>query len=126
MPYSDAKLAQMARRRDEIDEEIKKLKGRKEKLDGAILKELTRRGTKSVDTAGIKITLVRNENVVYDYDGLGRDIPKPMLRRIQKTEVDKSKLAELITSGRIDSALVARHSEVVLSSPYIRTSKGNS
>lgn len=122
MPYSDAKLAELARRHDVLDEEIKALKRRKDKVDKAILGEMERRGTKTLTTGGVTITYVAAENVRYDYDGLATQLTKRLADKIRKREVDKQELAILVTSGTIDSVLVASHTSVTVSAPYVKVS----
>lgn len=122
MPYSDMKLAQMGRRREELGEQIKALKERQALIDGKILAELERRDTRTLETGGVKLTAVRNENVSYDFDGLVDDLGPAKAKKIQKREVDKKLLAEQVQAGKIDGALVARNSSVTFSAPYLRVS----
>lgn len=122
MPYSDAKLATMARRSSDLNDEIKRIKERKAKVDQAIIGEMERRGTKTLTTGGVTITYVAAENVGYNYDELAEELPKRLADKIRKREVDKQQLAILVTSGKIDSVLVAAHTSVTISAPYIKVS----
>lgn len=119
MPLSDLKLRELAVKADEVDQHIKELKKRKEKLQSRIIRELDRRGTRMIEINGVKITRVSNPITTYDWRALVRTIGKERARRIQAKQPDKAALAREVQAGRIAAEDVAACSSTAYSKPWV-------
>jgi len=112
------------------------------------LKTLTARGSST------RITVVQNERVEYDENGLYRAlrpvqrrmafdthvnlnglspetrkaliaaVPRDELKAVTTHSLNVENLSSTVQAGKIDAKLVAEHSEVVKDSPYVRISQG--
>jgi hypothetical protein len=135
-----------------IENEGKKKASKAQKL---ITDELIRRKTKALENEGTKITLVQNESVVYDGDGLWDDltpkqrrlafdedvnlnglsvetrkkireiIPKEELAAVTTRRLNVDNLSVAVQEDKIDAKTVAKRASIVKSAPYIRVSHGS-
>lgn len=118
----DAELAENGKKYKSAQRREATAKKAKEDLRDLIKPELVARGTRSLETNGVKITHVTPEEVVYNWDKLRKRLSKKQLRRIQVDAVDRQKLAEAIEDGIVDAADVEQCSEIVQKSGYINVS----
>lgn len=101
-----------------------------------------------------RITVVQNEGIEYDADGMYRDltpvqrrlafdrninfnalpaetrkkilevVPKDELKAVTTRSLNVERLSQAVQDNKIDGKVVAKHSEIVKSAPYIRISHG--
>ena|SRR3982751_2378019 len=126
MPMSDRTLARLALQVKDARQAEQDNKALKDEKTREVVTELDRRGTRKLSTGSganeVTITKVVQTETVYDWAALAEALPVRVMRSIQKQQVDPTKLAEAVQDGRIDSALVARCSEVMEKTPYVLVS----
>jgi molybdopterin biosynthesis enzyme MoaB len=119
MPMTDARIAQLAKKYRELNAEEKEAKRKKVAIAEKLIAELNRRNTRVIETGGVKVTKVTPEEVRYHFDKIIETFGAAKARRVQKEEVDKDKLAELMTNGVLDPAKVAQCSYLFEKSSYL-------
>jgi polynucleotide 5'-kinase involved in rRNA processing len=122
MALSDRKLAELAEEHATLKARIRSLEERATKRQEAIIKELQRRGTKAIETADVRITVVQGETVRYDTDALRDTLSPAKFRLITTPTVDKTKLSRAVQAGKVDLDTVNECATVTLNKPYIRVS----
>lgn len=122
MALSDRKLNELAKKHMELKSREAKAKADALKIQGRIVKELKRRGTKALETEDVRITVVAPEQVEYDPEELQASLSPSKFRKITERVINKTALSREVQAGRIDGELVAKCSKVNYKSPYIRVS----
>lgn len=125
---SDARLAEMYQRREELRERAGKLTAKADDISDRIVAELQRRGTDTFTNGGQRVTLVSPESVSTDYAELQTILRRSakgraILARVEKTVVDGKAVAGEVLAGNIAPSIVARVSTINKSKPYLRGSK---
>lgn len=99
---SDAELIQLSKRYKARKARADDEKEKADKLKARIVKELERRGTKTVVHGGVQVTRVARTHTEYDYDQLAERLPASTMRKIQVRRVDKDALGSLVQRGKVN------------------------
>lgn len=119
MPYSDAKLATLAKKREVLDDEVKELKKKIAALDGKIIPEMQRRGTRMFESNGVKVTLTEGSTKSFDWEEFVAEVGPTKARKVQKDDLDAAKAAREVQAGRLTVADIERHTTYTPKAPYI-------
>lgn len=119
MSLTDAQMALKAKKIKRLGDRIDQLTQLQKGLKGEVLQEMERRGTRGIETHGMRITYVAPESVVYNEAALRRRL-KTKFASICKMVIDKDKLSAAVQEGKISPATVDACSEVVPGTPYVR------
>lgn len=117
-PIKDKKLVEMAKARETLRLRKKDLESEIEKLDKPILAELARRGTKSIEAAGVKVTKVEQPWTSYSYEILKQVLGKKA-GRYRKKEVDVTALSQAIQAGEVPASVLEEITLTGLKAPYV-------
>lgn len=101
---STRKLIRLAREHHEAHEQEKDGKARKETLRDRIIPELKRRGTKSLDALGWKVTHVEQKETHYDVDKAREILTARQFRAITEPRIT----ADLVNAALADKVITAR------------------
>lgn len=74
------------------------------------------------DGSQYRITMTSSERVTFNEDGLKKSLGADLWKTIVKSKIDSTLLSKAIRKGAIDPTVVAQHSTIKKSSPYIRLS----
>lgn len=123
---TDTRLSELALRHKELKAKEAKFKADAERIQGKIIKELKRRGTKAIEHEGaksiVRVTVVTQDQVYIDFGKLKSRLKPSQVRKVTKEELDTSALQQLVQSGKVSPAIVAACSEVTPKKPYIQVS----
>lgn len=129
MALSTRKIFELWEQREKAKKKISELNEYVTKRDDAIKAELERRGLKAIESAETnqRITYVQNETVVYIEPEIRKLLARSpkgraVLKRAEKTVLDMKAIAAEAQAGNISPDIIAKASEIKLSSPYL---KGN-
>lgn len=123
MALTDARLAKLAQEYRELKERAARLTKSAEKRSKKIVDEMERRGTKSIDHTGTRVTVVQNESLKYDEEGLLLALPPRVRKKVTTAALDRSKLAQAQQEGLVPDEILEEHSSVVYSKAYIRVTE---
>lgn len=99
----DERLEQLARDYKKLQTEIKDLESEADGIKRKLVAEMERRKSKGVEfQAGVRITLVKPEEVYYDPDRLREAIGARVWQRVTNRVIDKDKLAAAVQEGKVD------------------------
>lgn len=119
MALSDRKLARLGREYDVLHQQIKSLEEQKRAISQKVIAELDRRGTKAIEADGVRVSVVRQQSVVYNTD-MAKEVLGPRLfKKVQKVVVDPGALAAAQQAGDVSVEQVAEFSSLVPKSAYI-------
>lgn len=123
---TDSRLAELAQRHKELKAKEAKFKADAEKIQGKVIKEMTRRGTKAIEHQGskeiVRVTVVQQESVDIDFEKLKHRLKPNHARKVTKEVLDIAALQQLVQSGKVSPATVAACSEVTPKKPYMLVS----
>jgi len=94
------------------------------RLQEALLKYAETTESKTLSSKRHKATVVTSERVTYNNATLKKALGAKLWNRIKREQVDSSKLKSLVSGGLIDPVIVAQHTEITQSKPYLRISGG--
>jgi len=92
------------------------------RLQAALLKYAETTESKTLSSKHHKATVVTSERVTYNNSTLKKALGVKLWNRIKREQVDSSKLKSLVSGGLIDPVIVAQHTEITQSKPYLRIS----
>lgn len=119
MALTDARLAQLGKRYNELKDEESDIKIKKRKITDKVIAEFDRRNTRLLESGGVKLTKVAPEEVQYDYDALEEALGAAKAAKLRPRTVDKTALADMIASGKVDPVVVAQCTQVKQKAAYI-------
>lgn len=106
--------------KEQADERIKE-------AQDAITEYLAEHGQKSMsgmsDGKRFNATVVTTERVTFNESSLKKALGAKLWKTVTVSKIDSALLKRGISSGQIDPIIVAQHSEVKKSAPYIRLSE---
>lgn len=113
----DAQLAELAAEYKKMQDRIKQLESRKDRIKARLLAEMERRDTTGIITGGVKITYVKQTYVEYDEVRLKRALG-PLWKNATKQVLDKDALAAVVMSGKVDVAKIEKCATEKSKAPY--------
>lgn len=118
-PLTDARIADLGRRRDELKQQIAPLEQSVKDIDAELLAEFARRGTKSIDHAGVTVTRKASTRSRWLVD-VAKTILRPgIFRSVSRTELDGDAVKAAHRAGRITDDQLAAIRVQNESAPYI-------
>lgn len=118
MALTDRRVVQLAKQKKQAQQERDDAEARKKELDGKLCAELTRRGTKTLEAGGVKVTHVQQFRTVYDYEAFAAELTPRVLHSLKPDTIDATKLAQAIAAGKVDPLFAAQHSREVPTADY--------
>lgn len=115
----DSRIAELAKKRTELSAKNKKLVARLNKIEAKLLKEMQKRRTKSIETHGVKVTMVQQERVAYNKDRFEEILNATVFESILSSSLDYSKIQGQVQHGNITAEDLAVCSVVNTSKPYL-------
>ncbi len=91
-------------------------------IQAQLVKIAERDELKTIEGSTIRATVVTSERIVYNERLLKKALGAKLWNAIRTEKVDPSKLKKELTSGAIDPVIVAQHSMITKSKPYLRLS----
>lgn len=116
---SDSTLAKWGRAYKEAKAREAAAKADAEEMAGKVIPVLTERGTKALETAGVRINKVAGEQTEYDYDAMQEVLGKRRYQKATKRVVNTDALASMLNAGEITQEELARFATVTPKKPYI-------
>jgi hypothetical protein len=122
---SDARIAQLGREHKRLKDEIAKLQARVDRITDKVVTEYDRRGTRQLESHGVKVLMVAPDMSWYDYDETAEVLTPRQLNQVKPDRIDRDKLAELVaTNPRVDTALLAGCLHSRRKKPYLSVTVG--
>lgn len=120
---TDKRLTELGRAREVLRNKRSDLEKEQAVLDSEILKELKRRGTRSIEHGGVKVGKVEQPWTSYSYDRLRERLGK-RAGRFRKREVDVAALSVAVQKGEVPTDIVDYITDTGTKAPYVSVSFG--
>lgn len=91
-----------------------------------VIKLMEQQGAKSetlsVNGELTKVTVVAQERVKFDEPGLLKALGTRSFNALTRRKLDAGLVKAAVTEGKVDATVIAQHSTIVTSAPYVRIS----
>lgn len=125
MAISDAKLASLGKKYNDLQAQIKALEADKKEISGKVIAELGRRGTKAVEHGGFRVSIVQQSTTSYHVEAAREVLPARIFKKVQKVTIDAGLLSQQVQAGEVSPEQVAEIATVSLKAPYIAVGVAN-
>lgn len=93
-----------------------------EEIQSKLVEYAEREQTKTIESGTVRATVVCSERISYNERLLKKALGVKLWNTIKTEKVDASKLKTAMTQGAIDPVIVAQHSTITKSKPFLRLS----
>lgn len=122
----DENLFVLVRHLESVRAKERILKEKASKIQGRIVKELTRRDEtslelpESADGIVLRATLVQPERMTWDVESLKDLLPPSKFEKVTRVTVDSKAMEDAVKRGEVPTDVVASTCEVSPGTPYMR------